>query len=212
MTNPSPWLPLFPLEWVLFPGGSLPLHIFEPRYRKLIHDCLEHQREFGVILVQNNQIAEVGCTTRIVEVVKRYDDGRLDIVTEGRRRFEVLFQNHEEEVLRAEVSFFDDEGEEDPTELKRLLEAVRSLYTKIVLTVAQPNMGLNLVEAQPPRLAFAIAESLTLPLEVCQNLLALRSETNRLRELDTYLQDIYPKIERLERAQAKSGGNGHLAQ
>jgi Lon protease-like protein len=211
MSNPSPWLPLFPLELVLFPGASLPLHIFEPRYRKLVHDCLEHQGEFGVILVQNDQIAEVGCTTRIVEVVKRYEDGRMDIVTEGRRRFEVLFQNHEEEVLRGEVSFFDDEWEEDPAELKRLLEAVRALYTKIV-TVAQPNAGLSLVEAQPPRLAFAIAESLTLPLEVCQNLLALRSETNRLRELNTYLQDIYPKIERLQRAQEKSGGNGHLTQ
>jgi len=210
MPDQIPWLPLFPLEVVLFPGATLPLHIFEPRYKELMNECLNHGTEFGVVLKQEDSLAEVGCTATIKEVVKRYDDGRLDIITEGTRRFEILSENSEEEVLRAEVSFFDDEVAEDPQELTRLSETVKAIYAKVVLAVAKPNLSVRLVEAKVPRLAFSIAEHLGLPLEVCQDLLSLRSETERLRELERYLVELLPKIERLQKAQRKVGGNGHL--
>lgn len=210
MPDQIPWLPLFPLEVVLFPGATLPLHIFEPRYRKLINDCLNHGTEFGVVLKQEERMAEVGCTATIKEIVKHYDDGRLDIITQGTRRFEILSENSEEEVLRAEVSFFDDEVAENPQELTRLSETVKAIYAKVVLAVAKPNLSVRLVEAKAPRLAFSIAEHLGLPLEVCQDLLSQRSETERLRELERYLAELLPKIERLQRAQRKVGGNGHL--
>ncbi|MFI5174243.1 MAG: LON peptidase substrate-binding domain-containing protein [Terriglobia bacterium] len=210
MDNLSVLLPLFPLEVVLFPGASLPLHIFEPRYRKLMNDCMNNRTEFGVVLMREEEISDVGCTARIKDVVKRYEDGRLDIVTEGTRRFEIISENSEEEVLRAEVSFFDDEGAEDPREVSRLSEAVRSIYAKIVLAVAKPNTNLTLVDTKAPRLAFSIADHLGLPLEVCQGLLAMRSETKRLLELERYLEELLPKIERLEKAKGKVGGNGHM--
>ena len=211
MQNHSLLIPLFPLEVVLFPGASLPLHIFEPRYRKLISDCINNRTEFGVILMRGEEMSEVGCTARIKEVVKRYDDGRFDIVTEGSRRFEIISENSEEEVLRAEVSFFDDEEAEDPNEVSRLTEVVKSIYAKIVLAVAKPNTNLTLVEAKAPRLAFSIADHLGLPLEVCQDLLGMRSETKRLLELERYLEELLPKIERLQEAKGKVGGNGHMS-
>lgn len=194
----------------MFPGASLPLHIFEPRYRKLIGDCLENKTEFGVVLMREDEMAEVGCTARIKEVVKRYDDGRFDIVTEGVRRFEIISENSEEEVLRAEVSFFDDEEAEDPRELGRLSESVKSIYAKIVLAVAKPNTNLTLVDAKLPRLAFSVAEHLGVSLEVCQNLLGIRSETKRLVELERYLEELLPKIEHFQKAKSRVGGNGHL--
>src|SRR5262245_51929210 len=84
-------LPLFPLDVVLYPGQPLPLHIFEDRYKEMIGECLDSKSEFGVVRLKDNAIPNVGCTATITNVVKRYDDGRLDIETTGLRRFEVLF-------------------------------------------------------------------------------------------------------------------------
>ena len=95
-------IPLFPLDVVLFPGTPLPLHIFEPRYKEMIGECLAQQRAFGVVRAIEQGLAEVGCTAEIVTVVKEYPDGRLDLVTEGRKRFELLRINQERSFLQGE--------------------------------------------------------------------------------------------------------------
>src|SRR5438046_8911404 len=77
-------IPLFPLNVVLLPGAELPLHIFEPRYRQMVKDCLEEKSEFGMVLSLDKGVARVGCTAEIVQVAKRYPDGRMDILTIGR--------------------------------------------------------------------------------------------------------------------------------
>ena len=83
-------IPLFPLNVVLLPGAPLPLHIFEPRYKEMVKNCLEEKSEFGMLLSLPKGIAHVGCTAEILEVVKRYPDGRMDIVTVGRAPFRVV--------------------------------------------------------------------------------------------------------------------------
>jgi Lon protease-like protein len=94
-------IPLFPLDVVLFPGTPLELHIFEPRYKEMIGECRAQNRQFGVIRAVEQVLAEVGCMAEIVTVVKEYSDGRLDLVTEGRRRFELLGVNQERSFLQA---------------------------------------------------------------------------------------------------------------
>ena len=83
----SSLLPLFPLDVVLLPGAPFPLHIFEPRYKEMIADCLAESQPFGVVRVKDDGIANLGCTAEITSIVKKYEDGRLDILTEGRRPF-----------------------------------------------------------------------------------------------------------------------------
>ena len=83
-------IPLFPLNVVLFPGEQLPLHIFEPRYRRMVRECLETKSPFGMLLALPNGIVRVGCSAEIVDVIKRYEDGRMDILTVGREPFRVL--------------------------------------------------------------------------------------------------------------------------
>ena len=102
-------LPLFPLEVVLFPGTPLPLHVFEPRYKEMIGECLAEHRNFGVVRAIEQGLADVGCTAEITTVVKEYPDGRLDLVTEGRKRFELLRVNQERSFLQAEVLMISDE-------------------------------------------------------------------------------------------------------
>src|SRR4030081_2888884 len=96
----SALLPLFPLDLVLFPGTSLPLHIFEPRYREMVSECLADKKHFGVVRAKDDGIAEIGCTAEIIDVTKKYDDGRMDILTIGRERFEVMQLNQERSFLQ----------------------------------------------------------------------------------------------------------------
>jgi Lon protease-like protein len=114
-------IPLFPLEVVLMPSMPLPLHIFEGRYKLMIGECLEQQREFGVIYQKGSDMKKIGCTARIVQVLKRFDDGRLDIMTQGANRFKIESINSERPYLQAKVVHFDDKPEDRTKEIDRLI-------------------------------------------------------------------------------------------
>ncbi len=103
-------LSLFPLDLVLLPGCPLPLHIFEPRYKEMIAECRAQDSSFGIVRIVEKGFADIGCTAEIVSIVKEYPDGRLDIISEGRKRFEVLRVNQERSFLRAETILVEDEA------------------------------------------------------------------------------------------------------
>lgn len=198
-----PLIPLFPLDVVLFPGAPLPLHIFEPRYKEMIGECRAKNTPFGVVRALKDGIAEIGCTAEIVTITKEYPDGRLDLVTEGRRRFEVLELDRERSFLRAEVLFIADEpGGPTPEERARAIQAHRD-----ILSLAGAVQDLSGVDAAT--LSFHIAGSLPLDLDFKQKLLAMRSENDRIPALAAYLQSILPNLRRAARAREKAGGNGH---
>jgi Lon protease-like protein len=94
---------LFPLDLVLLPGVPVPLHIFEPRYKEMVKECLEQKRPFGIIRAREKEdsFANVGCTAEIMNVLKTYPDGRMNILAEGQKRFEVLHINEERTFLQA---------------------------------------------------------------------------------------------------------------
>jgi Lon protease-like protein len=105
-------LPLFPLEVVLLPANILPLHIFEDRYKEMIGEAIQNKTEFGIVQAGEKGILNLGCTASILEVSTQYPDGRLDIVCQGRRRFEILYLDEEKSYLRGSVSFFDDDPDQ----------------------------------------------------------------------------------------------------
>jgi len=87
MTN---FIPVFPLNIVVYPGESLNLHIFEPRYKQLINECFKEKKLFGIPVVIENNLTDLGTAIEIKEIVKVYDDGRMDIKTQGMQVFKVL--------------------------------------------------------------------------------------------------------------------------
>jgi len=196
-------LPLFPLEVVLLPGTPLPLHVFEPRYKEMIRECLANEAPFGVVRAMEQGIAEVGCTAEIVTVTKEYPDGRLDLVAEGRKRFEVLEVNEERSFLRAEVLLVPDEP--GPTVDEERVRAIQ-LHLEI-LSLAGAVQDLS--AADQNQLSFYLAGSLPLDLDFKQKLLAMRSESERIQTVSAYLEGILPKLRRVARAREKAGGNGH---
>jgi Lon protease-like protein len=197
-------LPLFPLEVVLFPGTPLPLHIFEPRYKEMIGECLAGHRTFGVVRALDEGLADVGCTAEIVTVVKEYPDGRLDLVAEGRKRFEVVRVNQERSFLQAEVLMIEDEpGSPSQADSARAV----ALHSEL-LAVAGAQQDLS--AADPSLISFYLAGSLPLDLDFKQKLLALRSEAERISLLIGYLETIIPNLRRAASAREKAGGNGHV--
>ena len=197
-------IPLFPLDVVLFPGTPLPLHIFEPRYKEMIGECLAQHRHFGVVRAVEQGLAEVGCTAEIVTVVKEYPDGRLDLVAEGRNRFELVRVNQERPFLQAEVLMIADEpGTPPPADTSRAVQ----LHSEL-MAIAGAKQDLS--AADPSLLSFYLAGSLPLDLDFKQKLLSLRSEPERLSLFISYLETIIPNLRRTANAREKSGGNGHV--
>src|SRR5262249_13419783 len=127
-----PLLPLFPLDVVLLPGTPLPLHIFEPRYKEMIGECEAEKRAFGVVRAKEEGLEEIGCTAEIIAVVKQYPDARLDIVAEGRERFEIVSINQERSFLRAEVRYLP--SEKDRPQKQETDRAIR--FHAEILTLA----------------------------------------------------------------------------
>jgi len=199
-----PLLPLFPLEVVLLPGTPLPLHIFEPRYKEMIGECIANDAPFGVVLALEEGIADVGCTAEIITVTKEYPDGRMDLIAEGRKRFEVLELNEERSFLRAEVLLVPDETGTAVEE-----EKVRAIQLHLeILSLAGAVQDLS--AADQNQLSFYLARSLPLDLEFKQKLLTMRSEGERLQAVAAYLEGILPKLRRVARRREKAGGNGHV--
>ena len=200
----SALLPLFPLDLVLLPGTPLPLHIFEPRYREMISECLDRSQQFGVLRGKEQELAEVGCTAEILTVTKKYPDGRMDIVTEGRARFEVIQLNQERSFLRAEVLYLHDEPK---IPSKDEIAQAMKLYGEIMtLAGAEPERSSEVAEDQ---LSFHLAGSLPLDLDFKQTLLAMTSEAERLRAIISFFETILPTMRRTTHVRRKAGGNGH---
>jgi ATP-dependent Lon protease len=207
-------VPLFPLEIVLLPEEPLPLHIFEERYKEMIGDCLRAQeegtvpQEFGVVLAQGGEMQRTGCCARIVNVTRRYEDGRMDIFTVGTRRIEILFTNRERSFLRGGVEFFDDEENADVPGEAEAARAIE-LFRQILLRLRRAS-EIPVHFARPyRRLSFRIAASLPLDLNFKQQLLTLRQEPERLQKTVETLEQLLPQLDRIEKARAKVGGNGH---
>ncbi|HOK46586.1 MAG TPA: LON peptidase substrate-binding domain-containing protein [Bryobacteraceae bacterium] len=196
-------LPLFPLPVVLFPRTPLPLHIFEDRYKEMIGDVLPDRSEFGVVLARENGILNAGCTAVVVEVLAQHPDGRMDILTVGRRRFEILELNDEKSYLRGAVEFFDDD---EPAERpagdvrERAIEACRVLR-EIEGSGAEP-------ELEDPQLSFQLAQVIE-DVDFRQSLLRIRSEAERLRQFVRFCDTYIPRQRMIAGLRRVQPLNGH---
>lgn len=198
-------LPLFPLDLVLFPGAPLPLHIFEPRYREMITECLDQKMSFGVVRAKEEGVAEIGCTAEIITVTRKYPDGRMDIVTEGRERFEVMQVNQERSFLQAEVLYLQDAP--DQASAEEIAQAVK-LQGEIFELAGSSSA--NSSEIAGSQLSFSLVGPMPLDLDFKQTLLGLKSEAERLQAVISYFEAILPNLRRTMRIRQKAGGNGHV--
>ncbi len=201
-------LPLFPLQAVMFPGARLPLHIFEDRYRDLVNECLREEKEFGMTLAVGGDVASVGCTAAVSSVLKRYPDGRMDIVVEGRRRFRV----HGHDVgpvgyLVGRVEYLPS----DPQEVdRRLADETIRLYNDLVTLVYKERVDRVQEGSSDSQLSFFLAQKAGLDLPQRQQLLETESENERLKILHQYLTVVLPRLTRASEVERVIRSDGYL--
>jgi Lon protease-like protein len=191
---PQDKLPLFPLGVVLFPGATLPLHIFEDRYKEMIEECIAAEREFGVVMASEKGMSKIGCTAAVEQVLRKYGDGRSDILARGRRRFEIFYVHEDRSFLEGTVEPYDDEFEAEAPEGTR--QKVLSAWTNLMM-VEHGGVPVDVPDARHPQLSFLVGEALP-DLGFRQRLLNSQSETERLDLLLSYLPQ-YTEREKLQK-------------
>ena len=184
---PSHWLPLFALNVVLFPHMPLPLHVFEPRYRQMIADCLEEGHSFGVVAIrEGTQIGpaspyDVGTLAKIVRI-DRLEDGRLNLLVMGASRFEILGTADDRPYLRGQIRIIPEAGD-DLEATAHLTETTATAFQQYS-NLLRELVGQKVDEAEPPMepelLSYLIAAALNLQVPEKQTLLAERRTDSRL--------------------------------
>ena len=201
-----PELGLFPLPLVLVPTERIPLHVFEPRYKELIAECIESDAEFGLVLAAGDgAVHEIGTRARVVEVLEELEDGRLNIVVEGGDRFRLLelTSGRSFATALAEDVVDDDDGAEDEDE-HRALELFRGLVETAEAEVDVP-------ESDAPALDFQLAARVDFGVEAKQELLAMTSPRARMKRLVTLLETALEALRRERQLQTRAGGNGKVS-
>jgi len=197
-------IPLFPLNVVLLPGADLPLHIFEPRYRGMVRSCLEQKSEFGMLLALPNGVARVGCTAEIIELVKRYNDGRMDILAIGRAPFRVVRFVEDNPLLEGFVDYLEDrERSPEVCTRRELVELYEACHTLIFGDYPK-----NIEDDLEESLSYRVAGTLPLDLMWKQQVLELRTEADRQERLVAYLREWAPHLQKVEQQRHRAVGNG----
>ena len=203
MTN---FIPIFPLAVVVFPGEHLNLHIFEPRYKQLIKDCFENKKPFGVPAVINHQVAEMGTLVQVTEISQVYDDGKMDIKTEGLDVFKIL------EILKelpdklysgAIVTYPGNVLKTNLTLRKKVLTGIRQIHKLL-------NISKKFDKPDDQLTSYDVAHHVGLSLEEEYQLLELPQELQRLEYLKRHIAKVIPIMSEMDVLKGKVKLNGHF--
>ena len=209
---PETIIPLFPLGLVLLPQMPLPLHIFEERYKLMIGECLQRHTDFGIVFLNGSDIQTIGCTAHILEVLKRYQDGRLDILTRGAERFMIKDIYDRKPYLEARVTFFEDKPIADKNRCTQLARSAMILLERFTAMAGIEWDGYGFAEKLDTRsISFLIAGCEGFSMEEKQRFLEMTSTDKRLEKCVASLEKIIERTKITDQIRKIIGGNGDMA-
>ena len=176
-------LPLFPLNLVLLPFELLPLHIFEPRYKKMVKDHIEQDKPFGIILNEDNVVCTKGCRVKVQKVYKKYSNGEYDILVKGVEQFKVINTRIEGETVIGEIDYVPINGDGD----EQLRKTIQELYLQVLIKVGISN---SLEMHMGKKLSYEFLQGFELPLNMKKQLILMNSENKRL----SLIKDVFMNI------------------
>ena len=197
---------LFPLELVLLPTERVPLHIFEARYKELIQECLALSTDFGLLLEDEEGRREIGTRAGVIEVLQVFDDGRMNVVVEGRERFRVVALTVGRPFATADVEpVVDEEDVPLPGDVEQALDVFKRLAEAAEVEVEEP------FSESSPTLSFELAARVDFGLELRQEVLELTSEQKRLRRLAEIFERAVEAITVEREVRERASGNGKVS-
>ena len=200
------FIPIFPLSIVVYPSETLNMHIFEPRYKEMIHDCIEAKKPFGLITVIDNNIQEYGTLMEILEITKTYDNEEMDIKTKGKKIFKTLEHIHQipDKLYKGAIVSYP----------KNQLKGRRHMMNKIIslMNVLHDLLKLKNPEkkADSDLWSYDIAHRLGMTLEQEYELLSFTDELHRQEYLRRHLTEVIPVVIEMEALKRKIKLNGHF--
>jgi ATP-dependent Lon protease len=202
---------LFPLGMVIFPGSSIPLHIFEPRYKQLVRLVVADNDVFGINLVNADKLHQIGCTVKVTQVVREYEDGRMDIVVTGQKRFflQSMYEGKEPYYV-GHVQYFEDSETVYDNALREECVALHNEIIGIVYPGSSGSAFLIHSTMVNNELAFVIAQKAGLELEQKQKMLEMRSEHQRLEFVRKVMHELLPDLRQKQQLQRVIMADGYL--
>ena len=203
MTN---FIPIFPLGIVVYPGEHLNLHIFEPRYRQLVKDSFENKKPFGIPAVINNKLSEMGTLVQVIEISKLYEDGKMDIKTEGTQIFKILeVVNELPEKLYggAIVTYPANVTKGSATKMKKILTGIREIHKRL-------NVSKEFGKPDDRLLSYDVAHHAGLSIEDEYRLLEFLQELQRQEFLKRHIAKVLPVMAEMDLLKGKIKLNGHF--
>ena len=179
-------LKLFPLRLVAYPSKIVPLHIFEDRYKLLINECISTNSEFGIIYQNDKMLANVGCTVKVHKVLKRYKDGRMDILTKGNSLFKLIDKQIEHEIVTAKIELFSQSADDIAP-----FENLRDKYLQVLMSIGlSENLDRHLLKSS----SFELLEYIDLMPELELEIISIGSEQKRIEVLDNLYSELLSKL------------------
>jgi Lon protease-like protein len=197
-------LGLFPLGIVLLPTEQVPLHIFEERYKELIAECLEDDEEFGLVFADDDGVREIGTRAAVIDVLARLEDGRMNVVIEGRDRFRLVELTEGRSFHTGNVEPFVDA--DDPADAESVAHALELFNRLKELTGSE----VDVPEAESPQLSYELAARVELAPEAKQALLQEVSERVRVEQVGELLTEANLTVQRQRRAAERAATNGKV--
>ena len=176
-------IPLFPLNIVVLPFEKVPLHIFEPRYKKMIKESIENDTPFGIVLNNNGSIDNIGCSLSVTKIIKHYKTGEYDLIATGNKCFQVLDKVKKEDLWIGDIEYMD----APIIENDKILKLVQNKYLELLIKLGKDE---NLEIYLEREISFQFLIGITLPLDLKRNILLLENESERL----LYINDLFDKV------------------
>jgi Lon protease-like protein len=196
--------PLFPLGIVALPTETVPLHVFEDRYKRMIEECLEHGREFGIVWLSEDELKQIGCACAIERLLDRDDEGNMDIIARGTRPFRLIERQDDYPYPAGIVEPLSDIEEKPDPDAARI---AHELYAELVEQATDKRLSEEELSGLD---AYAMAGTVEFGPEGKQDLLELRSENARMRLLALLFRAAIKRLELVDRAQARARSNGKV--
>ncbi len=202
-------IPIFPLGVVLLPEMHMPLHIFEERYKTMVHECLERNEPFGIVFYDGEKIHNVGCTARIVEILKQYEDGRMDIVVQGERRFYMDKTDDSRPYLISEIIYIEDMKEVFNDQDRILTDKIIDLLDLLDRLSGSAEED-RVTEDNPLKLSFKLPAIEGFTPQERQRFLEMTSPRERLTKGLNVLKKVIARAKLNLEVTKIIGGNGHI--